>query len=394
VGLRWISPGMVMLACLAGAGRAGAEGASESGDPRGPLYRKPFLKTGGAMVGGYMDLEFRADEGGSGFDQRRFVPFIYAQVSDRVHVASEIEFEHGGFVAGDKETDGEIKIEFATVDFTVSEAVNLRGGVVLSPLGRLNAHHDAPLLDLTERPLVDRNIIPTTLSESGMGFFGTAYPTEAWVVEYEAYLVNGFGADAVEAGVLDLRDGRGSQGADNNNGRAFTGRLGVSPRLGTELGASVHAGDYDDAGRRGLTIAALDARFSHGPFQMLGEGVLARAGVEEASIEVSAPSADPTAADDARAAGFYVEARARLLAGAIGALPLGVFTAAIRADYVDHDRNVSGADQQRLTLGLNFRPTEETVFKNDVLFDRARAGGASEWGDAETSYRFSLATYF
>ena len=124
------------------------------------------------MVGGYMDIEFRADRGGSGFDQRRFVPFIYAQVSDRVHVASEIEFEHGGFVAGDKETDGEIKIEFATVDFTLSEAVNLRGGVILSPLGRLNAHHDAPLLDLTERPLVDRNIIPTTLSESGLGFFG------------------------------------------------------------------------------------------------------------------------------------------------------------------------------------------------------------------------------
>ena len=84
----------------------------------------------------------------------------------------------------------------------------------------------------------------------------------------------------------------------------------------------------------------------------------------------------------------------RFLAGAIRALPLGVFTAVARADYVDRDRNRGGADQQRLTLGLNFRPTEETVFKNDVLFDRARVGGASDWGDTETSYRFSLATYF
>jgi hypothetical protein len=331
-----------------------------------------------------MDLEFKANGDGSTFDQHRFVPFIYAEVSDRVHVASEIEFEHGGFVAGDKDTDGEIKIEFATVDFTVSEALNLRGGVVLSPLGRLNILHDAPMLDLTERPLVTRHVVPTTLSESGLGVFGVIYPSELLVLDYEAYLVNGFDGAAVGAdGVLNLRSARGSQKKDNNNSRAFVGRFGVSPRLGTEFGASVHTGDYDAEGGHILTIAALDVRFAQGPVEVLGEGAFARADFDTAGVD-----------EKAKSAGFYLEGRIHFLVGAVKALPQSVFTGVVRADYVDRDQNTTGNDMERLSFGVNFRPTEETAFKNDILLDRARDPGTSDWGDTEVAYRFSVATYF
>ena len=40
------------------------------------------------------------------------------------------------------------------------------------------------------------------------------------------------------------------------------------------------------------------------------------------------------------------------------------------------------------------RITEETVIKNDLVLDRNRGSGASEWGDTLTGYRFSIATYF
>ena len=352
-----------------------------------PGYKKPFLTSGGAAIGGYMDMEFKADGDGSTFDQHRFVPFIFAEVSDRVHVASEIEFEHGGFVAGDKDTGGEIKLEFATVDFAITPALNFRGGVILSPLGRLNVFHDAPMLDLTERPLVTRYIIPTTLSESGMGFFGVVYPSETMVLEYEAYLVNGFGPGAVQDSlrILDIRGARGSQKNDNNNSRAFVGRLGVSPRLGTEFGVSVHTGDYDDEGVHNLTVAAVDARFARGAFELLGEGALAR-GEYQGSVSTETATA--------KAVGFYLEGRLHLLAGAWNELPQSVLTAVVRVDYVDRDRTAVGLDDERLTLGVNFRPTEETVFKNDILFDRGRASGVPEWGDTETAYRFSIATYF
>jgi hypothetical protein len=359
-------------------------GWADSPSSMSPLYQKPFLIKGRASLGGYMDLEFHAGEEGSTFDQHRFVPFIYAEVSDRVHVASEIEYEHGGEVAGDEETDGEISIEFATVDFKAADALNFRGGVILSPLGRLNVRHDSPALDLTERPLVDQEVIPTTLSEAGLGLYGSFAMTEMILIDYEGYLVNGFKDAVVEGGVLDPHEGKGSKSDDNNNSRAFVGRLGLSPRLGTEIGVSVHTGDYDSSGTQNLTIAALDARFAAGPFEFLGEGAMGRGDYEET----------PGVEETAESAGFYLEGHYHLLSGAISALPQSVFTLATRLDYVDHDQNVDGLDEGRLTLGLNFRVTEETVFKNDVLFDRIRPVGVSDWDDTQTSYRFSVATYF
>ncbi|HYV51336.1 MAG TPA: hypothetical protein VE910_05485, partial [Dongiaceae bacterium] len=243
---------------------------------------------------------------------------------------------------------------------------------------------DAPMLDLTERPLVDTEVIPTTLSEAGLGLYGSFGLTDMLLVDYEGYLVNGFKDSAVEDGVLDPHEGVGSKSEDNNNSRAFVGRLGVSPRLGTELGISVHTGDYDSTGTQNLTLAALDARFAAGPFEFLGEGAMGRANYE----------ASPGVNESAESAGFYLEGHFHFLSGAISALPQSVFTAAARADYVDHDLNVDGLDQERLTLGLNFRITEETVFKNDLLFDRGRAVDASAWSETQTAYRFSVATYF
>src|SRR5262245_24490452 len=357
---------------------------AEAPSSTSPLYQKPFLVKGRASLGGYMDLEFHAGDEGSTFDQHRFVPFIYAEVSDRVHVASEIEYEHGGEVAGDEVTDGEISVEFATIDAKAAEALNFRGGIILSPLGRLNVYHDSPMLDLTERPLVDQEVIPTTLSEAGLGLYGSFGLTEQLLINYEGYIVNGFKDSAVEDGILDPHEGAGSKKDDNNNSRAFVGRLGVSPRLGTEFGVSVHTGDYDSLGTQNLTITALDARFAAGPFEFLGEGAMGRADYEES----------PGVQETAESAGFYLEGHFHFLSGAISALPQSVFTAAARADYVDHVQNVDGLGQERLILGLNFRITEETVFKNDLLFDRGRALNASDWDDTQTAYRFSVATYF
>lgn len=361
-------------------------GAVSAEGPNSPIYRKPFLESGGARLGGYIDMEFIVDPETSTFDQHRFVPFIYAEVSEWVHVASEIEFEHGGAVSGDG-GDGEIKLEFATIDLVLDEAFAFRGGVILSPLGRLNVHHDSPMLDLTDRPIVTRRVIPTTLSESGIGFFGTLYPTELSVLDYEIYLVNGFDANVVSGSRLDARAGRGSQGSDNNNSRSAVGRLGFSPRLGTTLGVSGHVGAYDDDGEEILSIVAFDAQTARGPFEFLGEVALAQAGLAEIAEEPGRPA-------EAGAAGFYAEARYHFLAGALSRFPEAVFTAVARLDHVDRDTEADGVLEQRVSLGLNFRPTEESVFKNDLILGRTRGLDADAWTDFEVGYRFSMATYF
>src|SRR2546426_286515 len=170
------------------------------------IYAKPFVSSPKATVGGYMDLQYRlfnssnstgvgqpgTGAGSSTFDQQRFVPFFYADVTDRIKVASELEIEHG---IRSKSNDGsgiEVSLEFATIDYLMREPINFRAGIVLLPVGKFNLLHDSPLNDLSDRPLVATAIIPSTLSETGAGFYGTFYPTRLSKLDYELYVTQGF----------------------------------------------------------------------------------------------------------------------------------------------------------------------------------------------------------
>lgn len=380
----------LFLVTLAGpAVSLGQDGSANRPEQSGGITDKPYLtRIGqGAVLGGYMDMEFEWDDHGSTFDQHRFVPFITGHVSDRVTVSAEIEFEHGGNVDG----DGEIKLEYAVMDFAFSEGLNFRGGVVLSPLGSFNLLHDSPLNDLTSRPVVTRQIIPSTLSESGMGFFGTMYPGEESVISYQAFLVNGFNEGIITEvfdddndlidGILRVRGGRGSQKKDNNEDKAIVARAGFSPALGTNLGLSVHTGKYDDAGQHNLTIGAFDAKATFGALEIQGEFSLATADIDRVKY--------PTAAENQ--SGLYAQANYHLLHDTL--LNGSVVTLVIRGDWVDYDTDRDGEIEEGVTLGVNFRPTEETVFKFDYNWTWLTPL-EQEKGDAANRFFFSFATYF
>lgn len=368
----------------------------------GGITDKPYLKnfTGGVAVGGYMDHEFFMTEKTSTFTQHRFIPFIYAQPVEFIHVAAEIEFEYGGFVRsgsatgrdtdGDGEinsisnstTDGEIKLEYAFMDWVLSDALGVRGGVLLTPLGKVNLIHDSPLNDLTNRPLVSRQLIPTTFSEAGMGVFGAFYPQD-WVVGYELYLVNGFNQKIIDGNDrLRVRGGRGSQKTDNNENKAIVGRISVSPALGIDIGVSGHHGKYDVKGEDNLSIAALDVDFQRGPFQLIGEGAVIGADVPNSAVTAESQ------------AGFYAQLGYHFGFGAVRRYPDGVFTAVVRWDRVDYDTDRAGDDEQVATMGLNFRPIEGTVVKADYSWDWTRDVGVEIWSTPSTLFSFSLATYF
>ena len=156
--------GLALVLAAATGAAAAAEEESPIGRPlvRGGIYDKPFLAHLGesAALGGYLDAHFRylRTDGATDemtFKLQRINLFTYASLSDRIRVASEIEFEDGG---------QEVKVELAIVDFEIHPALTFRGGIILSPLGRFNLAHDSPANDLTDRPLVSTEIIPTTLS--------------------------------------------------------------------------------------------------------------------------------------------------------------------------------------------------------------------------------------
>jgi len=372
---------MVLMLLLVGPGSAQDERRS---DLQGGIYDKPYLAGlgGRVMMGGYLDMEFEWTEGGDNtFDQHRFIPFITAHVSDRVTVSAEIEFEHGGNFSADG-GDGEIKLEFAVLDFELGEGLSYRGGVILCPLGSFNILHDSPLNDLTDRPLVARQLVPSTLMEAGMGFFGDRTVGEEGVLSYEAYLVNGFDDGIVDGdGRLRVRSGRGSAKADNNQSKAVTARLGYSPVLGTNLGLSVHNGKYDDNDELGLTITALDAKTVFGPLELQGEAAMVGADIDR--------DLHPTAAESQR--GLYAQANYHVLHDKL--MEGSIVTLVARGDWVDYDTDRNGDSEDGFTLGANFRPTEETVFKLDYTWSwKTPVDGEREMGDGR--FFFSFASYF
>ncbi len=367
----------------------------------GGVYTKPFLRRYGrnTYLGGYMDFQLRQEEndgGNHGFDQTRFVPFIYSDISDRVKLAAEIEIEHGGVEGG---RDGEVVIEFATVDFLITDWLNWRGGFLLTPLGKFNLVHDSPLQDLTDRPLVNRMIIPTTLTDAGMGFFGSMYPSELSKLDYEIYVTNGAFHGLDEKGTKSftlgsgLRNSRGGFEFDNENQNpAVVGRVAFSPFIGLELGGSAYTQRYDDANENQLTISALDFAYQKGPFELVGEG--AYAFIETDEFARAAGIADSMW-------GYYVEGRYHFMPTCLKTLAPkffsdnSTFTGVLRWDQVQTSEIASGDRinylRNRITPGLNYRYTEDTVFKLDYQINMEDKDMADV---ANNAFLFSVATYF
>jgi hypothetical protein len=382
---------------------------------------RPFVFRGGnAALGGYVDLEFVRDfdAATTTFTQHRLIPFIFAEISERLHFGTEIEIEYGGPQSPTR--DGEIKVEFAAFDVAVSEAFNFRAGALLSPLGKFNLIHDSPVNDLTDRPLVDNRIIPTTLTEAGAGFFGRLYPSSGSVLTYEAYVVNGFNHSvlsyAVNAGTgaitpaMNVRSARGSMRTDNNASKSLVGRLAFSPLLGVEIGASAHRGRYTDAAGagEGLTVTALDAIVARGRWELLGELAMASLDVDPATEAPRARAAflaarggDSTGFGAAFAAapfttaqrGAYAQINYHFGQGALG-FTNSTFTAVVRGDYLDLDTDRDGNGQQRLSVGLNWRPLEQSAIKVDYQWNWTTPAGATASAPPTNRLVASVATYF
>lgn len=371
--------------------------AEKRGEPVGTIgegvYTKPVWRRfgRGTYLGGYAEIGFQDEQDkSSAFRQPRLIPFIYSEVAPRIRFATEIEFEFGG--PQNNQSDGEVKLEFATVDYAFHEAFGFRGGILLSPLGKLNLVHDSPLQDLTERPIVDRFVIPSTLSEAGMGFFGTLYPSQLTKLDYELYLVNGFSGGSKGAKLTEedgTRKARGSAKSDNNNNKALLGRVAFSPRLGTEIGVSLHTGAYDDAQNNGLTAVAVDWGFSRWGLEFLGEW--ARVNVEQDAGVLARNKAvvASSATTPSGLQGYYLQLNYHFLQDVFR--KGSTFTGVVRWDEANTNTDRPANSQQRLTLGVNFRPVEDAVFKLDYGFNLENFRRDIKRNDL---FNFSVATYF
>jgi hypothetical protein len=384
---------------------------------RGGVYAKPFLAkvAHGAYLGGYMDFEYRDEQGNDRFfRQLRFIPFIYADVTEHVKVAAEIEFEGGG--VSDQHL-GEAKIEFGFIDYVFSEAVALRAGAVLMPLGKFNLIHDSPVNDLTDRPLVDLFVIPTTYTQPAAGFYGSLYPFGEAKLDYEVYLTNGIrGLVKDDTGALTsnihpglgpagvttadgdggIRDARPDFEHNINNALAGVGRVALSPILGVEVGASALVTRYDQHVEKSdwMTLWAIDATVQFGRFATALSGLELQG--EFARAEISRGDGAHAAGVPGHLEGFYGQLNYHFMFDALKTAapvvfgPESTFTAVLRLDWLADERTAAD-DAQIITPGLNFRPTEDTVFKLEYQLHFESWNREKVQNDA---FVCSIATYF
>jgi len=355
---------------------------------RGGVYDKPYQNRlfGRTAIGGYAEAHARWQEveglkDDAGFEAKRFNIFTHTRVSDFVRIGAELEFEEGG---------RDIKLEYAAIDLLFSPAIGLRGGMILSPLGKFNLAHDSPLNEFTDRPLVSTELIGVALSEPGFGVFGQL-GVGGGRVTYEAYGTNGFHAGLIDDSEAGTRVplGRGNF-EDNNGSPAFVGRVAWSPGVDHELGVSAHHGAYNVFNvegtpvdeRRDLTIAVIDAATRILGTNLSGETAMARIDVTPGLRGIYA----------SKQRGLYVEAVREFAHGWIRTMPQSLVALKARWDYVKFDVDIPGESAAQVTVGANFRPTRDTALK----FDYVRGRGRDRFNNrADHAFVLaSLATYF
>jgi len=198
---------------------------------------KVYYREKGLSIGGYGEVRFRgqvADENGDQdiFDALRMVLYAGYKFNDWLVFNSELEFEHAGSGGG-----GSVSTEFMTLDFLLHDAVNLRAGLLLLPMGFINERHEPLFFFSNARPAVDRRIIPTTWRENGAGIYGSFYNDR---VDYRIYVVNGL--DALGFDDNGFRGGRQKGSEALANDFALVARFDVEPISGFMVGGSVYHG--------------------------------------------------------------------------------------------------------------------------------------------------------
>ena len=208
----------------------------------GPAASKIYSLNKGLSIGGYGEGRFKnyMHDKGSKTDQAemlRAIIYVGYKFSDSIILNTEIEFEHAN----------EAYVEMVSLDFLLNDSFNLRAGLLLAPMGLTNELHEPTLFHGNDRPLVERQVIPTTWREMGAGVFGKL--TEK--IDYKLYVMNGFdGADFTSKG---LRGGRQKGSKAKADDWALVGRLDYEPILGLNLGGSFYLGD---SGQRRVLDAA------------------------------------------------------------------------------------------------------------------------------------------
>jgi hypothetical protein len=345
-------------------------------------------------IGGYGEVHYTNPTGPDTPAQvnvSRFVVFLAHTFSERIAFRSELELEDAKVEGGSP--GGEVALEQLYLDYTLSPAATIRAGLVLPPIGIINEVHEPPTFNGVERPSFDRNVIPSTWRDIGVGLVG-ALPGSSGL-NYRVYLLNGLVASgfSADAGIRGGRqEGREATFANPSlTGRLEWARPGL--RVGGSFwygGSSAHdpalgTGTFDNA----VALVSVDARYDIGPFMF--RGVAANVSIADAEAINTAFGGQV----GSRIAGGYVEGAYNLLS-ALAPASVQRLNAFVRHERYNTQAGVpagvtrDAALARRITtIGVTYKPMYNVAIKGDYQLRRNRAGvGEDEQLALGVGYQF------
>lgn len=297
---------------------------------------------GEVSLGGYGEISYSDPAGGAPeWDLYRLVVYLGVRFNERWLFNSEIEYEHGD----------ELGIEFAYLEGQLTEALALRVGHLLVPMGLVNEIHEPTTFPSAFRPSVERLILPTTWHENGIGLVG------AWGdFSARAYVMNGFDSSGFDLATSGLRGGRQSGSEANAEDLALVGRVDWEGVPGLLLGAAAYQGDSGQGTGPDFFTSVLDLHAQYSWRALRVRGLWADATVDDAAL-LPTPSASNSLS------GAYLEAGWDLLAGDPAGRALIPF---LRWEDFDLAEDAPGdTGVTALTLGVAFHPVTQIAFKLD-----------------------------
>ncbi len=342
------------------------------------VYNRPFLTMSKVPValGGYVEANWQhlGTDGvteGHQFQMRRVTLFVASSIYKRIKFLSEIEFEDG---------TKEINIEFASVDIEFHPLFNLRGGIVMNPIGAFNQNHDGPKWEFVDRPVSATQMLPATWSNVGFGIFGKLYKNN-WVYAYEAYLTNGFDdkiiANEENKTFLPASKANPDRFEESFNGvPLLTAKTAIRNKTIGELGISYMGGVYNKFRDDGLTfdkkrrvdVYAID-------FNTTLPLTKTWINAEYAWVKVDVPDTYSQQFGERQGGGF-IDIVQPILKRSILGFERSVINAAFRFEYVDWNRGTFNETQTTIhddfisiIPAISWRPTSQTVIRMNYRYN-------------------------
>ncbi len=207
-------------------------------------------------VGGYSSARVQQNRHGKAEAALDEISLIFTwDNQDRVKFFAEIELENplswregGAFRSNNSYLD----VERLYLDYAFNDQVNLRAGRFLTPIGRWNLLHAAPLVWTTSRPVATSRLFPMALN--GMMLHGSK-PFDDAALEYSVFAET-LKDQNEEANELRFRNARGAR-------VVYSGLV--------DVGATVMEFDENDLIKREYRMLSLDFIKSYQGWELSGE---------------------------------------------------------------------------------------------------------------------------